>query len=110
MSRRTLPLSFAVLLAVAGGPLAIARAQPQAVTTVRGETYRYLVNDGRYVALPRVRIHVIRDGNLVGTPEGEESWQSGADGTYKLVFRSGTPVQVVYHLSKDFVPDVQYLA
>jgi hypothetical protein len=92
------------LLAAAGA----GAAEPR-TTTITGKTYRWL-RDADYTKLPHVRIHVFRDGNAVADADGKEVWESRADGSYRIVIRGGRPVQVVFYLSKDFVPEAQYLA
>lgn len=73
------------------------------LVTLEGTTQEWQGGD-KYVELPRVQVVVTRNGRLV------DSTASARDGSYKMTMRQGEPIHVVYHLSKQYLPEMQSLS
>ena len=68
---------------------------------------RHWKNGEDYVPLPEVKVVVSRNGSYV---KSTVSKMHRGEAQYELVVRSGEPIQVVFHLSPQFVPEAQSLS
>jgi hypothetical protein len=74
------------------------------VTKVNGNTEKWTGGEN-YEPLPEVKIVVTRQGSFV-----KETKSEGAAAAYELEIRSGEPIDVTFHLSKDYVPETESLS
>lgn len=91
-------LSAIVLLCVS------ANAQP---LTVSGLTHQWQ-GGAQYAPLPDVKVVVSRGGSIVKTATSDLNADGEAE--YGMVIGSGEPIQVVFHLSKQYLPEMQSLS
>lgn len=73
---------------------------------ISGLTHQW--QSGKYIALPKVKVVVSRNGSFVKSTQSDLN--STGDAEYKLRVASGEPIHVVFHLSKDYVPEMQSLS
>lgn len=87
-------------------PIVVTAASAQEVT-VSGMTQQWRGGND-YSPLSGVKVVVTRNRSLVTTASSEQN----ADGyaVYSVQVGSGEPIQVVFHLSKEYVPEIQSLS
>lgn len=73
------------------------------LVTLEGITQEWK-GGAHYTKLPNVQVVVTRSGRLV------DSTISDISGDYKIAMRQGEPIHVVYHLSKQYLPEMQSLS